>query len=102
MMNVARNILTAVSLLLCLLLIALWGRSTAGDDRIGFTRVNPDQSDATYKLQSGAGSIGVFLAKGGPHYVDGFAAGWYPEASLAPNTSQTVPPGFLGFRYVSH
>jgi hypothetical protein len=101
-MNKAGNIFTGVSLLLCVLLIALWGRSTAGEDRVGFFHCSPDGSDTMYTLHSGNGSIGAFLATGGPGFLEpGWQPGWHFEASLATMTTHSVPPGFLGFRYSS-
>jgi hypothetical protein len=94
-----RHIFTTASFLLCVLLIALWGRSTAGDDYTGFVHVNPDHSDDLYKLYSARGSIGLFVGHASAGSVPAFAAGWYFETSLAPNTTREAPPGVVGFRY---
>ena len=100
-MRAVRRFLPAVSLLICLLLIALWGRSTVGDDYVGFTRVRPGRGSFTCKLYSAGGSIGLFFVWYSSGFDSGWAPGWYYQPSWAPNTTHAAPPGFLGFRYTA-
>ncbi len=101
-MRVIGGILRVACVLLSLSFIYLWGRSTGGQDRIGWTWMGPAGESTTRNLDTGGGSIGLFFHDGGPDPAYAGRDGHYFNYVPASRNGGSVPDGFLGFRFEYH
>lgn len=96
-MRVLRTILVALSLLIFLVSIFLWGMSCAEGQRLQHLRTGAGQSISMQAIVVGEGSIGLWMYRSGP----GTSHGSPGEHEFALSPPGELPAGFLGFR-ISH
>lgn len=98
-MRMIVGILRVTCVLLFLGLIYLWGRSSGGQDRIGWSWIGPAGQTTMRTVDTGSGSIGLFIYDGGPDAMYVGRDGYYFQYTPASRNGGSVPEGFLGFRY---
>lgn len=98
-MRMIAGILRVACVLLFLGLIYLWGRSSGGQDRIGWSWIGPAGQTTMRTVDTGSGSIGLFVYDGGPDAMYVGRDGHYFQYTPASRNGGSVPEGFLGFRY---